>query len=205
MELVNKQARLERELLMANVKLQKLHLVEDENFQLRELVNCKKKTETRYLVAELLNLALDNFDHRITINRGKNDGVYVGQPVLDSRGVVGQVILVEDDFSRIMPITAKKSAIPVVAVKSGLQTIALGTGSNDLLELTGVTVTSEIKPGDLLVTSGIGGVFPAGYVVGTVKKIETKSGERFLKVWVTPSVKVGGSLYLLLPWETSKK
>ena len=202
-ELAGENLRLQKELLIFQAKMQRLLFMEQENAKLRELLGGKKNIQTRYQVAELLNLVVDGFDHRFTINLGRRDGVYVGQPVLASQGLVGQVILVEEEISRVMPITDKKSAIPVAVLKNGLQLIAMGTGSRDFLEVVGATVTTDIKEGDLLVTSVVGGIFPAGYPVGIVRKIEVQSTERFLKILAAPCLRVDSSSYLLLMWYKS--
>lgn len=201
--LVDENLRLQNELLIAYAKMQQLAFVKHENIKLRELLNGKKNIQTRFQVAELLHLVIDRFDHRFTINRGQRDGVYIGQPVLNAQGLVGQITLVQGEISRVMPITDKKSAIPITVLKNGLQLIALGTGNRDFLELVGATVTADVREGDLLVTSGVGGVFPAGYPVGVIHKIEMQSTERFLKILATPYLKVDSSPYLLLVWYKS--
>lgn len=195
-------AKLQQELLVANIELQKIDFLEYENSQLSELLGYKSEfIKEKVLIAELTGLVADKFDHSITINKGQKDGVYVGQPVLGKYGLVGQVASVQATHSRIIPITSKKSAIPVTVLKSGLQLIAVGTGQQDFLELIGVTETSGISIGDILVTSKVGGIFFSGYQVGVVSGIEAQDGERFLKVLVTPRMKINYSAYLLLIWQ----
>jgi rod shape-determining protein MreC len=132
------------------------------------------------------------------INKGKTDGIYVGQPVIDAHGLFGQVTLVGPKFSKVLLVTDVKSAIPVTIVRNGVQAIATGTG--DGIELINISETIDIKEGDFLVTSGMGQRFPAGYAVGVVQAIKRVAGERFMKVLLTPSAHIKSSRNVLLIW-----
>ena len=204
--LVNKQfllkenADLRSELLLAKTKLQRLDFLEQENSQLRVLLNSSKQLKTKFLAAQLSAVTAGGLDQQITIDKGNIDGLYVGQPVIDAYGLFGQVISVGSKVSKILRITDVRSAVPVMIVRNGIQVIAIGTGHSDSLELINAPETIDIKAGDFLVTSGMGQRFPAGYAVGSVREIKHVSGERFIKALITPSARVNSSQNVLLLW-----
>ena len=200
---IEENTQLKSKLLLINSQLQRLSFLEHENLKLRVLLNYTKQIKGKILPAELLTSVTDGFIQQITINRGKRQGVYVGQPVLDAYGLLGQVIMVEPDMSTVMLVTNSKSAVPVIVVRNSLQVIALGTGNGDYLELANVPKTADIKVGDSLVTSGLGRIFPAGYQVGTVKEIRQVVGERFMKVFISPKAHTNRSLHVFLVWSTA--
>lgn len=199
--MLEENSRLNAELLLANVKLQRLEFLEHENSQLRSLLHYSKQIKGKILVSQLLLSVVDKFGQQITVDKGKEQGVYVGQPALDAHGLLGQVIAVEDNISRVLLITNRKSAIPVMIIRNELLAIAVGTDDGDYLELINVSETADIKVGDSLVTSGLEGRFSAGYQVGIVKEIKHIVGERFVKVLVQPVAQVNsGNLHVLLIW-----
>lgn len=193
-------AHLSSELQLLKVKLQRLDFLEQENSQLRVLLKLANELKFQAAVAKLLRSSLDNFNQQFTIDKGKQQAVYVGQTVLDADGLLGQVVLVENNFSKILLITDSNSAVPVMVIRNGIQVIASGVGKKDYLELVNVSATMDIKVGDVLVTSELGKRFPAGYQVGVVKEIKQVVGERFMKVVVVPKAHIDGSLYVLLIW-----
>ena len=139
----------------------------------------------------------DPLRHIVVINKGRDAGVYVGQAVIDARGLAGQVIEVSAYFSRVMLITDSTHAVPVQVNRNGVRAIAEGTGMIDELTLTHVASTMDIRVGDLLVTSGLGGHFPTGYPVAVVTAIDNSSND-FMKVKARPSALLDQSRYLLL-------
>ena len=196
----NKQLR--TELLTTKVQLQRLSFLEQENSQLHFLLGSVKKIKSKFLVAQLFTLVVDN-NRQINIDKGKLDGVYLGQPVIDAYGLFGQVTFVGSKSSKVLLLTDVKSAVPVVVVRNGLRTIAHGRG--DALELVHVSETSDVKKGDSLVTSGIGKRFPAGYAVGVVKSVRRIPGERFMKIKLLPSAHIKSSKNVILVWVDSTK
>jgi rod shape-determining protein MreC len=201
--ILEENAALRKELLLAKSKLQRLKFLEYENKQLYELFGVAKQFKDKSIVAELLESVVDRSSHFVTIDKGKKDDVYVGQPVLDADGLVGKVVNVEPKVSKILLITNSKSAIPVMITRNGLQAIAIGTDEYDYLELANIPQTSDVKVGDYLVTSMSGEHFSNGYPVGTVKKVKRISGERFLKVVVIPKANIDRNLHVLLVWTKS--
>lgn len=138
------------------------------------------------------------------IDKGENDGVFVGQPVLDASGLMGQVVEVMPYTARVLLLTDTTHSIPVQVNRNGLRAIAVGTGNPERLELRYVADTADIKEGDLLVSSGLGQRFPAGYPVATVKEVIHDSGQPFAVVRAVPTAKMNRSRYVLLVFSDSR-
>jgi rod shape-determining protein MreC len=144
------------------------------------------------------------FTHRIIINKGERDGVVLGQPVLDARGLMGQVVELMPYTSRVLLLTDSTHSIPVQVNRNGLRAIASGTGNPERLELRHVADTADIKEGDLLVSSGLGQRFPAGYPVATVKEVIHDSGQPFAIVRAVPTAALNRSRYMLLVFSDNR-
>lgn len=200
-QLLADNARLKRENLNADVRLQRLASLERENARLRKLLDSTAPVGHRVLVAEILAVDLDPYRQRFTLNRGLADGVYVGQALLDASGVVGQVVQVGPLTAEAVLITDADHALPVTVNRNGLRTIAVGTGDSDRLRLPYLTNTSDIKADDLLVSSGLGGVFPAGYPVGRVLDVRVRPGQPFAEVTAKPVSKLDRDQEVLLVWQ----
>ncbi|EPN60191.1 rod shape-determining protein MreD, partial [Pseudomonas syringae pv. actinidiae ICMP 19096] len=164
----------------------------------RELLNSSALVNEKVEVAELIGMDPNPFTHRIIINKGERDGVVLGQPVLDARGLMGQVVELMPYTSRVLLLTDTTHSIPVQVNRNGLRAIASGTGNPERLELRHVADTADIKEGDLLVSSGLGQRFPAGYPVATVKEVIHDSGQPFAIVRAVPTAALNRSRYLLL-------
>jgi rod shape-determining protein MreC len=145
---------------------------------------------------------MDPYRHQIQINKGSLDRLYEGQPLLDSQGVMGQLIDVGPFTARAMLITDPSHAIPVQVNRNGLRTIALGTGSIDRLDLPHIPNNADIRVGDLLVTSGLGGRFPPGYPVADVTAVEQDPGDTFSHISARPRAALDSSREVLLVWPT---
>jgi rod shape-determining protein MreC len=205
-ELITENERLARELLTAEFKLQRLASLEVENTRLRELVGSSARIGSRALIAEILAIDLDPYGQRFNLNRGARDGVFVGQALLDAQGVVGQVVRVGPFTSEAMLITDADHALPVKFIGSGsdgLRTIAVGTGDYGRLRLRNLTnnVVDAIKVGDLLVSSGLGGLFPAGHPVARVSEIHSRPTQAFAEVIATPVSALDRDREVLLVWD----
>ena len=155
-------------------------------------------------MAELIGMDPNPFTHRIIINKGERDGVVLGQPVLDARGLMGQVVELMPYTSRVLLLTDTTHSIPVQVNRNGLRAIASGTGNPERLELRHVADTADIKEGDLLVSSGLGQRFPAGYPVATVKEVIHDSGQPFAIVRAVPTAALNRSRYLLLVFSDTR-
>lgn len=184
--LLEENARLREKQVVLNAHLQKLTTLEAENRRLRSLLESAVNTPERMLIAELLAVDFDPYRHHILLNRGRQHGVYVGQPVLDQHGVIGQIIRADPFSSAAILITDLNHALPIEINRTGVRTLALGTGNFQQLELPHIPNNEDVKVGDLLVTSGLGGRFPRGYPVGTVTRVEFDPGSPFAHIVARP-------------------
>ena len=184
--------------LLNSFQLQKLRGLERENLRLRELLGSSFRLPERVLMAELLRIDSDLFSQHVVINKGESDAIFEGQPVLDSNGVMGQVMAVSQFSSRVILLTDPSHGTPVQVNRNGLRSVARGRGLNKFLQLEYLPHNSDIRAGDLLVTSGLGGRFPAGYPVGTVISVKESSGQNFSEVTVEPTASIETSREVLL-------
>jgi len=200
-QLQEENASLRTQQLVLSTQLQQLESLEAENRRLRALLDSSFQVGKRpMLIATLLSVDMDPYRHQIEINKGSLDGLFEGQPLLDSQGVMGQLIHVSPFSSTAMLITDASHAIPVQINRNGLRTIALGTGSIDRLELPHIPNNADIRVGDLLVTSGLGGRFPAGYPVAEVTTVDQDPGRTFSEVTARPRALLDSSREVLLVW-----
>lgn len=197
-ELSAENEKLKAEALLLQRRLQKLATLTEQNVRLRELLNSAALVDEQVLVSELIGIDPNPFTHRILIDKGEKDGVFLGQPVLDALGLMGQVVEVMPYTARVLLLTDTTHSIPVQVNRNGLRAIAVGTGNPESLELRHVADTADIKEGDLLVSSGLGQRFPAGYPVATVKEVIHDSGQPFAVVRAVPTARLNRSRYLLL-------
>jgi len=168
--LVAENEKLKAEALLMQRRLQKLAMLTEQNVRLRELLNSAALVDDKVIVSELIGLDPNPFTHRILIDKGERDGVFLGQPVLDASGLMGQVVEVMPYAARVLLLTDVTHSIPVQVNRNGLRAIAVGTGSLDYLELRHVAETADIKEGDLLVSSGLGQRFPSGWFRATLSQ-----------------------------------
>jgi len=189
--------------LVLKARLQKLEALEAENLRLRNLLDSSIKVGERVLIGELISVDLDPYTQQLTINKGSTSGVYEGQPVLDAEAVMGQVVHATPFTSRVLLVTDTSHAIPVQVQRNGLRTIAVGTGRANQLELPYLPINADVREGDLLVTSGLGGTFPPGYPVAKVSTISRQSGEAFPHVLATPQAHLDRVKEVLLVWTMS--
>lgn len=189
--------------LLLKAQLQKFAALETENMRLRELLESSFKVGERVLIAELLRVDLDPFTRQIVVNKGHHDDVYVGQPLIDADGVIGQVILTSEFSSTAMLITDPSHALPVQSNRTGQRAIAVGTGRADELELLYIPNNAAIEVDDLLVSSGLGGRFPPGYPAARVTSIERDPARPYLRVIAAPVAALRRSREVLLVWPAS--
>jgi rod shape-determining protein MreC len=187
-------------LRLANLQLQRFALLEGENRRLRDMRERTSGVAERVLVASIMNVDLDPFRHRVLLDKGAVDGVFKGQAVLDGDGIVGQVWKVNAATSEAILISDAEHAIPVQSDRSGLRTIAVGTGDSTKLSLPFVTVESDLKDGDLLLSTGMGGVFPPGYPVAQVTTVKRAASATFALVEAKPTAKLDRDREVLLVW-----
>ncbi|MCB1675079.1 MAG: rod shape-determining protein MreC [Halioglobus sp.] len=197
-QLLGENARLQRENLVLQGRSQKMASLQAENVRLRALLNSAALLRDDVLVAELIGVSPDPLRHQLVLNKGKADGVFVGQPLIDAEGLMGQVVEVSAFTSRALLITDSTHAIPVQVNRNGVRAIAEGTGLLGTLEIHHLAATTDIEPGDLLVSSGLGGRFPIGYPVAVIRSVERDPGQPFARVLATPSAALDRSRHVLL-------
>jgi rod shape-determining protein MreC len=186
-ELMAEIERLRAQRLLNEVRLQKLDALEVENIRLRELLDSSYEVSESVLISELVGVELSANSHLIEIDKGSMSGVYPGQPVLDADGVVGQVDHVGPFSATVRLISDASHAIPVQVNRNGVRSVAIGTGNLHQLDITGLPNNTDIRVGDLLVTSGLGGRFPPGYPVARVSSVTTNPGLPFATVLAEPT------------------
>jgi rod shape-determining protein MreC len=197
--------RLKAESLLLKAKVQKLASLEAENVRLRELLNSSTLVDDTVLVAELIGLSNDPLRHEIIINKGSPDGVFVGQPVIDAQGLMGQIMEVGSNHSRVLLISDATHAVPVQVNRNGVRSVVEGTGLYQELILSHVAATTDIKVGDLLVSSGLGNRFPVGYPVATVTEITVDPGQSFAMVKARPSAQLIRTRHVLLVFTSQQQ
>lgn len=202
-ELLAENKKLKEERLLSQVRMQKMDSLELENQRLRKLLGTPRKASERVLIAEIFSVDHDPYKRLITINKDKDDGAYVGQAIIDANGIMGQIIHVEAHASTVMLISDSNHAVPIQINRTGLRGTVFGTGDSSKLELRFIPHNADIKFGDIVTSSGLGGRFPPNYPVGTISNIERPPGETFAKIEVTPSAKLEQSREVLMLWHNA--
>jgi len=192
--------KLEAQLRVAQFRLQRYEALEAEIQRLRALRDSTEGITDRFVIGDVMDVDLDAFRARVLVDKGAGDGVYVGQTVLDSGGVFGQVARVGELSSEVILISDAAHAIPVQVNRTGLRTIAVGTGDMSRLKLPYLPTSADVIAGDLLVTSGLGGGFPAGYPVGTVAEVKRDPAQSLADVDVKPAAALDRSKELMFVW-----
>jgi len=186
-----------RSLLIAS-RLQRYQALEAENRRLRELLESSFHITEQVLVAELISLGLQPHNHRMVIDKGRQAGVYPGQAMVDANGVLGQVLHSGPLTSTIILLTDPRHAVPVEIRRTGLRGVAVGTGNIKELQIQYIAGDADVRQGDIIVSSGLGNIFPAGYQVGTITGIEVRPGKTFAVVRAAPSAQLERSREFLL-------
>jgi rod shape-determining protein MreC len=197
--------RLREEQLIHQTRLLKFAALEKENIRLRALLENSFKLGEQVLVAELLSINMAPYEHIVVVNKGTRFGVHPQQPVMDANGVVGQVFRSLPFTSDIMLITDPNHAIPVQVNRNGLLTIAVGSGQLNRLVLPFLPGNADIHPGDLLITSGLGGTFPQGYPVAVVDEFTSQSNKAFANITATPTAHLDRNRELMIVWSSTKQ
>jgi rod shape-determining protein MreC len=196
--LVEENRNLREALLLAQVRLNRMSALTAQNDRLKQLLDVRKELGLGVQLARLVDIDLDPFRHRIVLDAGRSQSIRVGQPVLDAQGVMGQIVEVLPNTSVAMLVTDPTHAIPVMIKRTGLRTIAYGTGSIDRLRLPNIPISADIDVGDSLVTSGLGGRFPAGFPVGEILEISNDESGMFAAAVAKPAAALDRSGEVLL-------
>jgi rod shape-determining protein MreC len=192
--------KLESELRLAQFRLQRYEALEAESQRLRALRDNTVGVTDRFIIGNVMDVDLDAFRERVLVDRGAQDGVFVGQAVLDAGGVFGQVARVGQLTAEVILLSDATHAVPVQVNRNGLRTIAVGTSDMSRLKLPYLPTSADVIVGDLLVTSGLGGGFPAGYPVGTVAEVKRDPAQSLADVEVKPAAALDRSRELMFVW-----
>jgi rod shape-determining protein MreC len=198
--LVNENLRLKSDQLLLQSRLQRLIAIESENNYLKALMQSAQKVKTKTLIADLMGLNAEQFMKEVVLDKGARHGVYVGQPVLDATGVMGQVIKVDLFTSRVLLVNDPHSGVAVQNVRTGMRSVAVGDSYTGKMRLLYVSKTVDIKPGDIFMTSGLGDHYPEGYPVGKVVNVVNNPSNQFLDIIIQPSAGLESSRQVLLIW-----
>lgn len=201
--LTARNADLERRLLELSEVAQRFDALEEENARLRELLGSRQRLRVDVRVAELIGVVPAANTFQVIIDKGSPAGVEVGQAVIDAEGLFGQVVEVSPLTSRVMLVTDSAFAVPVQVMRNDFRSIAAGTGELGMLELEYVPVTADIKAGDVLVTSGLGGTFPRGYPVAEVISVDVDPTLTYAEVHARPLAALDRSRHVLVVFGVS--
>jgi rod shape-determining protein MreC len=196
--LVLENERLKLDSLGLKGELQKLDSLLQENEQLRKLLHAGESKSMYYQVAGILKVDPDPFSHQIVIDKGESNHIKLGQAIIDERGLIGTVVSKSNYTSNVMLISDSSSAIPVENVRNGIRAIAVGTGNINVLKLKHITNTADIKVGDILTTSGLGGKLPAGFPVAKVIDVQIDPSKPFASVTLEPLASLDRNRHVLL-------
>jgi len=189
-----------RQQLLMSERLQRFEHLRQENDRLRALLGSPVHMDSKKVVAEVMEVASDPYHQYVVLNHGAMSGVFVGQPVVDAQGVVGQVVEVNELTSRVLLISDVTHGIPVRVTRNDVRLVVKGTGVLDELELSYVSKSTDIRVGDLLVSSGLGNRFPEGYPVARVMSVVKDDGQSYANVTAQPLAALDRIRYLLLIW-----
>lgn len=203
--LLDENQKLRKLQLLQNQKLQQYEMLKTENDKLRSLLKTNLRDDSRKQVAEIISVASHPFAHNVVIDKGLTDDVYVGQPVLDDLGVVGQITSVGNTTSRVILITDQTHAIPIRVLRNDIRGILAGSGNLSKMELSNLPHNTDVKVGDKLITSGLGGVFPDGYPVAEITQISPDVTKPFMQVVARPIAQVDRLKHVLLLWQDTNE
>ena len=190
--------KLSQDLLLAQARLNRLSEVREQNQRLQELLAVQRSLDLGVQLARIIDVDTDPFRHRLVVGAGANQGVQVGEAVLDAHGILGQVVETLPNTSTVMLITDASHALPIAVERTGMRAIARGDREAGMLSLPNIPISADLKVGDRLVTSGLGGHFPAGFPVGVVREISNDASGMFAAAKVTPSAALDRSGEVLI-------
>ncbi|MDP5254384.1 MULTISPECIES: rod shape-determining protein MreC [unclassified Vibrio] len=198
--LIAENQQLKRELLHQQSDVSLLAQYREENQRLRKLLGSSFVRDEKKVVTEVMAVDTSPYRHQVVIDKGRIDGVYEGQPVINEKGIVGQVTFVAAHNSRVLLLTDAKGAIPVQIIRNDIRVVASGNGSIDEMDVPNIPTSTDVQVGDQLVSSGLAGVFPEGYPVATVTLVNHNTHREFAEIKAEPVVQFDRLRYLLLVW-----
>ena len=199
--LIKKNKILEKKIFIQSGIIQNIPLLKEENTRLKKLLNSSDESVTsKILVAELIKVNLSPFSNKVILNKGKKNNIYIGQTVIDSMGILGQVSEVNADFSVVTLITDAGHALLAVNERTGKRIVISGTGDNRYLKAKYISLNEDIIEGDILITSGLDNIFPEGYLIGEISNITKNFQKDFLDVTANPSSSLSSNREVMLLW-----
>lgn len=196
--------RLQSELIQAKARLQQQDYLLAQNARLKGILSTTQSNNHTMLLAQIIGTDTNPLKQIVVLNRGANDGVQIGQTVIDENGIVGQVINAYPNTSRLLLITDEQQSVSVTIARTGQRAMVTGSGRLDGLSLDYIFKTADVVEGDVLVSSGLGERIPAGYKVGTVSAIDTTRTDNFADISVKPAANFLASSYVLILQEKSQ-
>lgn len=197
-KLTSQNQQLRQDLLLANARLNRMASVAKQNHKLKQLLDTRRMLKMNVQLAQLIDVDLGAYRHRIMLNVGANQGITTGQVVIDADGIMGQVVEVLPDTCVAMLITDPDAAVPVVIERTGQRTVAYGSRVGGLLQLPNIPVSADVRVGDDLLTSGLGGRFPSGFPVGRIQTVKPDAAGMFLTAAAKPTARLEYSSNVLL-------
>lgn len=196
---------LRQELILKNSELLMLGQYRQENSRLRELLGSPLRQDEQKMVTQVISTVNDPYSDQVVIDKGSVNGVYEGQPVISDKGVVGQVIAVAKLTSRVLLICDATHSLPIQVLRNDIRVLASGNGCTDDLQLEHLPANTDIRVGDVLVTSGLGGRFPEGYPVGVVSSVKLDTQRAYTVIQARPTAGLQRLRYLLLLWGADRE
>jgi rod shape-determining protein MreC len=191
---------LQKQVRELTLRTQTFEALEQENARLRGLTAALPPVVTKSVLVDVVNADLGRLRQRVVVNKGDRAGLFRSQALIDAGGVAGQLVRVGPWSAEVMLITDPEAAVPVEVLRTGLRTIAMGTGDSSELKLPYLPAIADVKAGDIIITSGLGGVFPAGVPVGKVVENKRDPDDPLAHVRVAPAAKLDSSRQLLALW-----
>lgn len=199
-ELMTENQVYKREVMRLKSDLILLDQYREENQRLRKLLGSDFVRDEKKVVTEVMAVDTSPYRHQVVIDKGQIDGVYEGQPVINEKGIVGQVTFVAAHNSRVLLLIDPNNAIPVQNIRNDIRVIASGNGQSDEIQLEHIPTSTDIEVDDMLVTSGLGGVYPEGYPVAYITNVDRDTRREFASIKAKPVVDFDRLRYLLLIW-----
>lgn len=193
-------AQLQEDMLKLRGRVQRFDFLMQENQRLRSLLASEADLESVRMVAEVIAVDSEPFSQQVVINKGLVDGVFLGQPVIDDKGIVGQVSSVGGTTARVILISDQSHGIPTRSARAGIRVIAQGVGETERMELMHVPHSTDLEVGEMLFTSALGGVYPEGYPVAVITEVERDESLPFAQVQARPVAQLDRIRMVLLLW-----
>ncbi len=190
----------QKKLLLQSQRANQVEALTLENTRLRKLLSLKETLTTPSQAAEVLYDAIDPYSRKVIVNKGSVHAVQLGSPVLDEQGVLGQVVRVFPLTSEVTMIIDREQTTPVLNTRTGVRSVVYGnsTAHGDSLELRFISGNADVLAGDVLTTSGVDGVYPAGLQVAKIEKVDRRADSGFAKIVCTPMANVLGAKHVLI-------